>query len=795
MDHQPAPTPSLNLAPAVILTGPPGLGLTPFNLVPAAAAWHAEALLRLGAVPFPMLRFTGADGSTTAALDLWVDDGETPPVFAAPLAGRPLVYWADADHDPARLRQLAEAGPLSILLLGRDAARLDDLAAGLGLEPAERVHTLALDGGDGHLRPTAAGEIWRAFVGQLDGLLLALTDEPATLFAELDAQFTADTDRLIPDDTVTAPNEILAAYGAGLLPAVSDEPVAAQDRSTRAVEAGKEILARRFLATIGLLLADDRTDRAALWANLETVAGRGGFGDEIERLHRLGATARPSPVARHELPLDDLARLAPGQVVLVCPATARDLAASVAAGEIAFGGAVGAAIEREPAFFAEVVRILSGTTGSVLTSPVANDDQELILSELARAVRGETRYHSALALFYASRFGCPILKLDRVPVDHTAPFVAVDAAEATGPDAVLPRIRSLSAELTARIDPVYRRWLGDLAAADEPDRQRQSGRASLSIHAISDYPLELARLGRDYLGFQTYLSRTPLTPADIAMTNYGVTEATTELPTSTDQFVFTSHLPGLDVGDIVLNHGYLEGVASEPVDYKGELLDRLTDPEVRSLVFLGHGAADLDEDRSALLLKDGRLNDHEIEQLDRVPPLVVLVACNSAAATSVRGGLARSFLRAGATAVIGSTFAVPVWAGLLFANQLIGNLLSPGSVTDDGERWYTDLSEVVGVARHRIRPMCTFVDLERRGVIDQATAEAAADDWQARMAALSSTDSAADASWTRVLAETLTRFGVIDDETSPPIDWPTIPYPAYFTLLGYPWTTRTRNWL
>ena len=157
------------------------------------------------------------------------------------------------------------------------------------------------------------------------------------------------------------------------------------------------------------------------------------------------------------------------------------------------------------------------------------------------------------------------------------------------------------------------------------------------------------------------------------------------------------------------------------VTTKEELCRRLAAPHIGCLIFVGHGFHDPDADWSALVLGDGLLKDQEIEQLERVPEAVVLLACSSAAATSIERGVARAFLSAGSQVVVASTFALPEVDAALFARWLVRLLLIPTERRDAAGFPGESLSEIVTTARNGARPMSAFLDLARRGAWSQST--------------------------------------------------------------------------
>lgn len=201
------------------------------------------------------------------------------------------------------------------------------------------------------------------------------------------------------------------------------------------------------------------------------------------------------------------------------------------------------------------------------------------------------------------------------------------------------------------------------------------------------------------------------------------------------------------------------------------------------LIYFGHGYHDPVGDESGLVLQNHLLTSADLNEVERVPPVVILVGCNTAAAASILGGLHISFLAKGARLLVATSFPVEKQVGAIFLSNILNALVSGPSFPD-----LRDLSQVVFNARRAIRAASDLLSFVRQGRLPESEYMDALAEFVAESQSL-----AAQGAGGNFLLEAernvLHRRGLIPSLGTEPVEWNVIPYPIFFTLLGFPWTT------
>jgi hypothetical protein len=489
---------------------------------------------------------------------------------------------------------------------------------------------------------------------------------------------------------------------------------------------------------------------------------------------------------------------------LLCPSSSQETWASLKQAPRYVGSeTIDALTAREKEYEQALVSAIGGRGRGVRLPAPANADQRRIFEGLTGAVRQEGLFYSAFSVFHATRFLCPVLKLPRVGDDFLATFRRVnknkvlDAAEVGGSIVLKPkvagelakRILVMAETITRWLPPEYRDFIEWLRRGDEDRRPL--------IHAFADYPLELLLMDDDFLGYSAEISRTPLTPGEIPLSNYDRTELTTVLPTAPDQFLLVSPFEDdVSFAELIKNRpAYVPDFPVRVIKRRGDLLDALEDKRVECLVYFGHGLWDAKTRQSALVLQDHLFTADDVAEIRRIPPVVVLVGCNTASASTVLGGFHAALFRQGAHLVVGTAFPVPRMVGLLFLQLFVNNLLSPGVTLSKGRsRQYRDLADVVSVVRRRMRLTSDVLSLMEQGRMTPNAAQGVLHACIAQMSAWSEDEAADERRQFRLLAEALQERGVLKGRDASLARAGIVPYPLFFQTLGFPWTTRSSSW-
>jgi hypothetical protein len=807
-------SPSPHLSPVLIICGPKG-GVSPFNLVHLTVAESAERLTRLAATPFHMLRFFGRDHTekgVTYPLDLWFVTGKEGIGPQPRLQLRPAVIWGE-DLDAVDIAaHVLESGAVFALLISSDEAVMQ--AARHRRLPNERFRIVNVSGGpEARFCPDTSTRIWSAFLDMIceltrlaggdpsrpSGPMAPEMRTPVSLQRQLEAirlhsfcPWSEGWDGVeVPWDFVAAPNAVLLNFARYKIPLWQSSALEPNVAHASALANAKLILATRGLTNLVLMITDalapDADSKSTdLLKNLQSVvppavfelvaaaAAPGVAGDAFARQLR----------SLFERPPLELMRLSPHQFILLCPSATAAMPGAVdrLLSDEARLADPSDATRREPEYFKAVMKA-AGEGGRIVSMPEpTNQAQKLIAAQMAHTVRMETMHLSALSMLYSTRFTVPILKIDRCGVDVFEPFQAVHAAFDTGEQLEAGTTADQLDKLSRHATNLFPPGVLDLITEHE----------DALVHGFSDFPLEFVHAGGDYLGYNTQLSRIPITPGFAALANYTATELTTPLPTRAEQFLLVSPFGENDkLIELVRSEAEAAGLplTIQRVARASELVQKINDEDVGCLVYLGHGYFDSAEDEGALVLRDDFFRAEDLRRVQRVPPVVVLVGCSTAPAVSASGGMHLAFLQAGTPLVIGTSFPVPKVIGADFVIRFVRHLLQR-----DVYPW-RDLVEIVTAVRRGMRPSSEMLSLLRQKRIDLPTLERVRDNYNNQVQAFSPLSAFAHyARSHRALAAVLTAEGVLPSAEISPLDWGTVPYPLFFSVLGFPWTRRSESW-
>jgi hypothetical protein len=490
-------------------------------------------------------------------------------------------------------------------------------------------------------------------------------------------------------------------------------------------------------------------------------------------------------------------KFAPPQAVLVCTATSGEVRERVGV-QLRVGGKP--LSDSDDAYVGKLLEAMMGGGRMAALPAASNAREEELLQGFSYMVRGENEAYSAIALLHAGRFGAPVLKvptLGAAVLDEFREVSRIIETSTAQNELALTQADSqrlataatrLSNTLTEQIPVPTRDFLLSL-------EHEHLGTPPL-VHAFSDVPLEFLRIGDDYLGYSADLSRTPLTPGSIPFINYTQTELTTVLPTKAEEFLIVTPFADDPFFESVLQNRppYVPEYRQRLIQTRDHLFDALHDEAVRCLVYFGHGLWEPEHRSSALVLRDHLFTTRHVNALERVPPVVILIGCNTAAAGALLGGFHAALFARGAQLIVGTSFPVPRYIGAILLTMSISNILSPGvDLADGGWEPYRDLGQIMAVVRRRIRCQSDLYALWSEGRIDQEQMERGMNrfiELLSEVPQLSADDRYLFALEKQVLVE----LGVLA-ESSLLIDCGATPYPLFFQTLGFPWTTRSEPWI
>jgi hypothetical protein len=213
-----------------------------------------------------------------------------------------------------------------------------------------------------------------------------------------------------------------------------------------------------------------------------------------------------------------------------------------------------------------------------------------------------------------------------------------------------------------------------------PDWMLEAIRACLRIKLVSDAPLEWMSVDGFPLALKAEISRIPTTPGNLFFRHSVI--------------VPTVHLSLADFENILIVRAFdkedrLKNVLSQSMeimrsDFEGDVNVRYVDVENESdfikafedfsgalAIFDGHGSHSSSDDIGQLSLPSGPLNAWELRKRVKLPPIVLLDACDTHPMSASHTTTANGFLAAGATTVVATSLPIDALSSSLFIVRLL----------------------------------------------------------------------------------------------------------------------------
>lgn len=279
-------------------------------------------------------------------------------------------------------------------------------------------------------------------------------------------------------------------------------------------------------------------------------------------------------------------------------------------------------------------------------------------------------YTAALSIRASSHF-VPVLRLPTSVNNVRGELVQLEkTARAEGPT---PRragkLSRLARQLSAKLVEGLPEWV------------LEHVRTSAGIKLISDAPLEWMSVDGFPLALRADVSRIPTTPGNMFFHQTVVAPTLSLSLQDFDEILIIRAFRKNDPIRHVLTEAvetyrtaFPEGkpaVKYVDVESEQEFLRALENFSGALAVFDGHGGHSSEDDVGALHLADARISAWELRQRVRLPPIVVLSACDTSPLGASHVTTANGFLAAGARTVVGTS--LPVNANL--SAQFIARLL------------------------------------------------------------------------------------------------------------------------
>jgi len=219
-----------------------------------------------------------------------------------------------------------------------------------------------------------------------------------------------------------------------------------------------------------------------------------------------------------------------------------------------------------------------------------------------------------------------------------------------------------------------------LTAAVGPELSRCISDSVHGVKIISDAPLEWLPIGDLPLGLAHVTSRITSTPGDLLMKQLVDTE-TIRIPVDAfDEILVVSAFKREDRLDGLLSKA-IETMApawerplnirSVDVSTLDEFMAAFNSFDGPLAIFDGHGAHDDKQNVGHLMIGDTPINVWDLRHRIRVPPIVMLSACDTQAAGASHATAANGFMSLGARAVLGTLLPIHGLDGAVFVARMM----------------------------------------------------------------------------------------------------------------------------
>jgi hypothetical protein len=329
-------------------------------------------------------------------------------------------------------------------------------------------------------------------------------------------------------------------------------------------------------------------------------------------------------------------------------------------------------------------------------------------------------YTAALSIRASSNF-VPVIRLPTHVNNVQAELVQLEntARAATSKSDRVAKLNKLARQVSMKLAEGIPEWVFD--------RMRTFSKIKL----LSDAPLEWLQMDGFPLAVTADVSRIPTTPGNLFFL-HSVVAATLDLTmASFDEVLVIRAFKQNDrikrVLTVIveaLRKSFQGSMAVRYVDVQNEadLINALDGFKGALAIWDGHGKHSPTDDAGSLSLPDGPLNAWELRKRTRIPPIVVLGACDTHPMSASHVTTANGFLAAGAKTVVATALPIDARASGLFVARLLLriNQLLPlhFAASDRPYRWS---SLVSGMQKRQYMTDIVFATAKRLGIkADQA---------------------------------------------------------------------------
>jgi hypothetical protein len=119
-----------------------------------------------------------------------------------------------------------------------------------------------------------------------------------------------------------------------------------------------------------------------------------------------------------------------------------------------------------------------------------------------------------------------------------------------------------------------------------------------------------------------------------------------------------------------------------------DFIKALNSRKAQVVIYFGHGSYNSEEDVGELIFKEDRLSYKSFKNIERIPPVIFLVGCETASCAAFSGGLPSHLLRMGVFAVLATLFPIPADEAGVFIGRvlaIVNEFIKQGGMTTFSE--------------------------------------------------------------------------------------------------------------
>ena len=312
--------------------------------------------------------------------------------------------------------------------------------------------------------------------------------------------------------------------------------------------------------------------------------------------------------------------------------------------------------------------------------PYYEDEKYKELSEVTKTLvmtrQRENTFLTALSSLIASRKLSPVLKTLTAP---SSLFLEMNALGSDiGQNYLSQRHNPLWGRTIAeRLDDIRKKFTHHIPACYLQTIE-ESNPSELTF--LSDIPFELAYMQGSAICQSFPTTRMPITPLGALLQHYNhiaikpMTEV--NLKSTRDVLVVNSLMPHSNLFpefELFRTACQRAGLDMDfnTVKHSDEFIKLVNSRNPKILAYFGHANYNVEHDKGELVFDEDRLSYEALDRILGVPPLVLLIGCETGSSLAFSGGLSQHLLMKGTVACLATLFPIPANQAALFLGRIL----------------------------------------------------------------------------------------------------------------------------